>query len=293
MMCSPRYDCSFVHIGDIHFWHVVFNPLRLLNKRMLGNINVISKRRHEFRIENVEAFADEVAATGVSNVVLTGDFASTSLPEEFAVAADFVRGLRRRGMTVHLLPGNHDVYTFESARRRRFEQHFSEFLPPGGYPAITMLSDGIPLILVPTVCPRILSARGVVSEDTVSKVRSLLAGCGATAVVAAHYPVLHETHGYASHLGRRLANAEALRRALGESGKMIIYVAGHVHRFSRETDHTYPNVRYVTAAAFCRQDEVTGIQGEFNEIRVGEGAFTVIRHVKRATWSSDVVRGDA
>lgn len=293
MTGSPRYDGSFVHIGDVHFWRVVLSPLRLMNKRFLGNITVVAKRRHEFRMENAEPFADAVAATGVVDVVLTGDFSSTSMPDELAVAADFVRGLRRRGMMVHLLPGNHDVYTFESARQRRFEQYFSEFLPAGGYPAVTMLSGGIPLILVPTVCPRILSARGAVSMDVVSKVRSLLAGRGPTVIVAAHYPVLHQTRGYVSHWGRRLSNAEALRRALGESGKTILYVAGHVHRFSHETDRTYPNVRHVTAAAFFRRDEATGTQGEFNEIRIGQGAFTVVRHVKTATWSNEIVHENA
>ena len=30
----------------------------------------------------------------------------------------FVDGLTRRGLNVHLMPGNHDVYTFESVRAR-------------------------------------------------------------------------------------------------------------------------------------------------------------------------------
>ena len=75
-----------VHIADIHFWRVTLNPFRLVGKRALGALNVLLRRRRDFAMERAEQFADAVAATGINAVLLTGDFTSTSLDEEFALA---------------------------------------------------------------------------------------------------------------------------------------------------------------------------------------------------------------
>ncbi|HIJ65996.1 MAG TPA: hypothetical protein HPP77_08590, partial [Candidatus Hydrogenedentes bacterium] len=124
-----------LHVADLHFWRVVFDPLRLANKRFLGNLNVALRRRHEFRMERAKPFADALAATEVRHVVLTGDFTSTSAEEEFELASEFVRGLQRRGLTLSILAGNHDVYTFEARRKRRFERCFAGLVPDTGFPA--------------------------------------------------------------------------------------------------------------------------------------------------------------
>jgi hypothetical protein len=265
------------HVADIHFWRIVRNPLRMLNKRFLGNLTVLFRRRHEFVLERAEPFADAIAQTGVKTVVLTGDFSSTSLDEEFELAVGFVRGLRDRGLAVHLMPGNHDVYTFDAWRKKRFEHFFAEFLPQEGYPAVATLPGGTSLVMVPTVCPRHFSARGLIIPDTIEAVRGLLKSCAPAAIVAAHYPVLPKTHGYASNPFRRLQNAEAFRDMLGASGKRILYLCGHVHRYSHERDSRYPMIEHVSTGAFFRMDRATGIKGEFTEVRVYAETFKMER----------------
>ena len=276
MAAEPPLE-RFAHIADLHFWQIVTNPWLLMNKRFLGNLTVILRRRYEFVMERAEPFADAIAASGIGSVVLTGDFASTATDEEFMLAASFVRGLQARGMAVHVLPGNHDVYTFEAARERRFEKHFAEFIPPGGYPALVKLPGGTPLILAPTVCPRHLSARGLVTPETVRAVAGLLEECGPLAVVAAHYPLLHTARGYASHPFRRLANAESLRRVLGASGKRILYVCGHTHRFSHDNDAQYPMMEHLCTGGFVRTDPRQGVHGEFSEVAIFPDRFVIHR----------------
>jgi len=275
-----------VHIADIHFWRLIFNPFSMMNKRFLGNLTVLLRRRREFIMENAEPFADTVAGTGAKAVILTGDFTSTSTDDEFARAARFVQGLRDRGLTIHILPGNHDVYTFEARRAKRFEQYFAEFLPPEGYPSLQSLPGGTPLILVPTVCPRYLSARGLVTPETIEAVSILLSKCGPRVIVAAHYPVLHRVRGYSSSPLRRLANAEALRTALAASGRDILYLCGHVHRFSYERDKDHPGIEYLSTGAFMRRDPHTGVDGEFAEIGVTGSGFRVMRHTYRQAWNA-------
>ena len=123
-----------VHITDLHFWQVVLNPLKLMNKRLLGNANVFLRRRREFQTHLAEEFAGKLAATGATAVFAGGDFTSTATSREFAMAAEFVRTLEAHGMKVFVVPGNHDVYTFEAVRRKRFERYFGAYLPPEGFP---------------------------------------------------------------------------------------------------------------------------------------------------------------
>jgi predicted phosphodiesterase len=281
---------TLIHIADMHFWKIVRNPIHLLNKRFLGNLTVLLKRRREFDMARAEPYAEaiaEVAASaGAKTVLMTGDFVSTSTHDEFDLAVRFVRGLRARGLEIHLIPGNHDVYTFESARRKRFEHYFGEFLPPDGYPSLMRLPGGTPLILVPTVRPRHLSARGHITEKEVEHVRQLLEQARDRLVVAGHYPLLHRAQGYASIRWRQLNNAGKLRRVLGESQKHILYAAGHVHAFTYERDSVYANLEHLTTGAFFKRDIKREIAGEFSEIGIYQDRFEIHHHVHKGGWTA-------
>ncbi|MDQ1256094.1 MAG: hypothetical protein QG656_690 [Candidatus Hydrogenedentes bacterium] len=274
---------TFIHIADLHFWKVVWNPLRLANKRILGMANVYFSRRRHFAMANAEPFADAVAATGVKDLLLTGDFTSTALDEEFVMAAAFVRGLADRGLRIALAPGNHDVYTFEARRKRRFERYFADFLPEGGYPARVTLPGGTPLILTPTAVPNALSARGLIAPEVIERTLALIAESPLDpVVVAAHYPLLPKTDTYASTRQHRLRNAAQFRQRLGETGRHILYVAGHVHHASYVRDPKYPALEYLTTGCLFRRDRHG--EGEFSIVRVSPEDFDVIRHIHRGAW---------
>jgi len=278
-----------VHIADLHFWSVVWNPLALAGKRFLGNLNVLLRRGRHFPMERAEPFADYVASLGIPAALLTGDFTSTATETEFRIAREFVDGLVRRGLEIALMPGNHDVYTFRSARKSRFECHFKPYLPANGYPAMHMLPGGTSLVLVPTVCPNLLSSAGRISANEVAATEALLREASDPLIVGAHYPVIHATDAYASGRNRRLRNAEDLRRVVGESGKRVLYVAGHVHRFSYTRDPRFPNVSYLATGAFFYHHPKKNCWGEFSEIDVMPDGFRVHRHLYRhEEWERNI-----
>lgn len=279
MTADSRPTDSLIHIADLHFWEVVWNPLRLLNKRILGNLNLWFRRRHEFPMERAEVFADEVAATGIQNALLTGDFTTTSTEKECAMGAAFADGLARRGLDLRVMPGNHDVYTGEALRSRRFERHFAPWYPEEGLPALRHLPGGTPMVFVPTVCPDLFASRGRITDGEVEAVAGHLEGCSSPVIVAGHYPLLVDTPGYSSGALRRLRNRGALREALGRSDRRILYVCGHVHRFSFTQDPRYPKLAQLSTGAFFRIARETGTDGEFSEIHVHDDAFRVLRHV--------------
>ncbi len=278
-----------LHVADLHFWSIIRNPFRLLNKRFLGNINVALRRRHEFPLEQAEPFADHLAETGIAQAILTGDFTSTSTPEEFAMARTFVDGLAHRGLSVTLMPGNHDVYTFEADRRRAFEHCFDDYLPEGGYPAKRTLTGGTDLLVVPTVCANWVSSRGLVSDEAITTVAGLLKEGSGPVIVAAHYPVMRRTYGYHTKSSRALRNADALRQVLGDSDRPILYVAGHVHRFSYTSDPDYENLRHLSTGGFFHHHPAKGCFGEFSEIHVGNEDFTIFRHTHENGWARHAI----
>ena len=275
----------FNHIGDVHFWEVVRNPMLLLNKRFVGNLNVWLRRRHEFLMRNADSFADWAAGTGVRDLVMTGDFTSTATHREFQLALRFVERLRDHGLTIAVLPGNHDVYTFEAMRERRFEHYFRDFVPPGGFPARLTLRGGTPLVLIPTVRPNVVSSKGFISTREIDAVAALLDTCDRPTVVAGHYPVLARTYGYSTTSSRRLVNAAALLDVFGSFQYPLLYVCGHVHRFSFVRDARFPHVAHLSTGAFFRDARESQRQGEFTEVHVMADHFETYHHTFTGTWS--------
>ncbi len=279
---------TFLHLTDFHFWEIVFNPFRLLNKRMLGNANVIYKRRKEFVLERANEYLEYAVSLGAPTAILSGDFCSTATEKEMAAGAKLAKALEDRGLDVIAIPGNHDVYTIESVRKRRFERHFDAWYPDEGLPARRVLPGGLDLVFVPTVCPDFQS-RGRITAVEVEGVKEHLRNTGPHVVVVGHYPLLYETYGYQSNPPRRLRGAELLRTALGVCGKTILYISGHVHRFSYVTDPQHANLRHLTTGAFLRTAPESNSVGEFSQITSNNGEFEIIRHIKRDKWIPEVV----
>lgn len=275
----------FNHIGDIHFWRVVRNPAHLLNKRFVGNMNVWLRRRHEFLLQNADTFADWAAGTGIPNVVMTGDFTSTATHAEFRLAARFVGRMRDHGLTIAMVPGNHDVYTFEAMRERRFEQYFGDYMPEGKLPARVTLRGGTPLILIPTVRPNVWSSKGYISAKEIEAIAALLDDCDRPTVVAGHYPVLARTYGYDSTSSRRLLNAGALHEVFGAFKHPLLYVCGHVHRFSYVNDARFPHLAHLSTGAFFRDARESQRQGEFTEVQVMHDRFEIYHHTFAGEWA--------
>lgn len=283
-----------IHITDLHFWEIVTNPLELLNKRFLGNLNVIYRRRHEFHMTQAEPYADHIASLEIGTCLIGGDFTSTATHGEYAKGRDFVDGLARRGLHIQLMAGNHDVYTFESVRKRRFEQYFAPFMAANDLPSRSTLPGGTPLITVPTVCPNFLSSAGRIGDEDAAATRALIDACpDGPILVAGHYPILHKTRHYDSGKSRQLRNADSLRRALGESGRRILYIAGHVHRFSYTQDSRYPNLRHLTTGALFLQRRGQDIRGAFSVIGVDKDGFQVDWHEYSNEWGNRRVEPDS
>ena len=239
-----------LHITDLHFWRLTWSPRRVANKRLLGMLNLRLRRRRKFDLSGRDAMADALAREKAPTVIAGGDFTTTSLDEEFQEACAFLKGLERRGLKVYAIPGNHDVYTFEAKRRGSFERHLGGFMSGERLPARVVLPGGTPVVFTPGVKPNLLSSRGSIARRDIAETARLVAEAPPGPVlVVGHYPLLFRTDVYAQGYMHRLGRAKSLRAALGETGRTILYLAGHVHRFSETQDERYANLTHVTTNA--------------------------------------------
>ncbi|NLV46350.1 MAG: hypothetical protein GXY07_17845 [Candidatus Hydrogenedentes bacterium] len=272
-----------IHITDLHFWNIVYNPFYLCNKRILGNLNLILRRHRYVHKERAQSFLQVLSEIQPDGILIGGDLTTTATREEFQQAANFLDQVSARCPAIYLLPGNHDYYTFESCRKHRFEHYCGKHAPISVDPVLSMLPGDISLIRIPTVRPNLITSRGFISEEQLTKVKKLLERKGPNPTLAlAHYPVLSRTAHYHSGYDRRLGGASALRGILGHSGHPILYLAGHVHVFTHTMDPTYNNITHITTSALFYDKQKR--RGGFTEIKVDAGTMRIFPWSYQDGW---------
>src|SRR5262249_34277051 len=112
------------HISDLHFSKLTAHPSQFFSKRWIGNLNLLLARKHAFDPQSLTTLLPLFHERAIDAVLITGDLTSTSHPKEFLLAKAFVDTLRSEKFQVFTLPGNHDHYTKNAYRQRRFYQFF-------------------------------------------------------------------------------------------------------------------------------------------------------------------------
>lgn len=263
---------KIIHITDLHFFQFSGNIFKLFNKRILGCLNWELNRKKRFDFSSKERFLNKLEQYKNAVVIVTGDLTVTALEEEFLLAKNFIDDIRKRGIPIYVIPGNHDYYTFESVRRKRYETIFSEYCISGTYPIITHLPDGTSLISIHTVRPNFLSSRGVIDEGQIYRLGEIIKSLDKPAIICAHYPVLHRTPEYYSSYSRALKNANILRDVLIKTKVNLLYIAGHVHHYSLNKDNTNPLVTYLCSPPLFYSKRR---KGGFCEIAIEKDQFNI------------------
>ncbi|MGE3954053.1 MAG: metallophosphoesterase [Parachlamydiales bacterium] len=233
---SKRKPIRLAHISDMHCYRLTLSLTQFLSKRWLGNINVLVNRRISFHKDPNSNLLDLFHSQGVNHVIVSGDVSTTSLSEEFAVAAEFMKELEDRGMKTHLIPGNHDNYTRQAHRQGLFYQFFDgasdghDFHLREEKVALRRLGDNCWLIGLDTTIPTpLLLSKGVFSEAIEANLEQLLKEIPSDhhVILTNHFPLFETVH--PSH---DLERSPALRNLLKSYPNVRLYLHGHVHRQS-------------------------------------------------------------
>ncbi len=109
------------HISDIHWLDTTGAKVTdFFNKRISGGINLLAGRAKTHSRQTAQCALKTLVEQGCEHLVITGDLTNLALPGEFAgVKTMLNQYFRDEQMTI--VPGNHDFYTRESAKAKRFE----------------------------------------------------------------------------------------------------------------------------------------------------------------------------
>ncbi len=281
-----------VHISDIHFWKYPANPLHLFNKRMVGVTALALGRASRFRLDRVASLVERVKQLDPDHLLITGDLTTTALDVEFQEARHALEDWLRPGK-VSILPGNHDRYTGESLRTRRFERYFGEFAPSKSFPWLRWIDGQTGILALDPTRPA-LTAHGLLPHSQLEVAKSLIADATCRPrrlLIACHYPLAAPSE-YSKDLERKsLRNADVVRDWLKGIGPHI-YCCGHVHAPWALVSDDLPNQLCLNAGAPLIEDHKKGARAGFLEILLDGDDVTVIHHNwMNHGWSSRTIFG--
>jgi 3',5'-cyclic AMP phosphodiesterase CpdA len=292
-MTSPM---RIAHFSDLHLLDLTdVGVHRFLNKRFVGYANLRLKRAHVHRAAYVGAIAREVRRLDVEHVVITGDLTNLALQAEFAMARDLVeRDLGLDPSRVTIVPGNHDLYTHGSERKKRFAEYFGRYLesdlpdlavsvPAGMFPVVK-LRGGVAFIGLSSAVPRPpLMASGHLGQAQLDALARVLAHpevAKRTAVVAVHHPV----HNPASRLKARVEGLDEADALLAQLMKLdhALILHGHLHRRIQRVSATAKGKLFAvgaTSASLDHEDDARMAGFNVYEIDGGGAIASVEAHV--------------
>lgn len=217
-------------VGDIHLYRLTAKPWKILNKRLLGLVNLWLSRRHHFRPKLLPRVMDRVREISPNLLLLSGDVTTTSLRKEFD---DVAEALRHVGDDVPIVavPGNHDRYVYGASWNRLMEKRLPGMVPEE-FPHFMPLTERWHLLGLDASRPTPLTARGRVGSAQLAVAREQLETMneGDGLVVVCHYPAWAQPEGGHGHWQHRLIDASAVRELLREGLSRVVYVHGHIHR---------------------------------------------------------------
>lgn len=211
------------HLSDLHFGASTWN---LFSKRILGTLNWLLRRRHDFIHERLDPLPALFSELKVDLILVTGDLTTTGLPAELCAAQE---ALGRFEQPLLLLPGNHDQYTRGSFRRKTFYKWCAN--PTTTYSLREhglehhVLANGWNLILLDTAPATPLRfSGGHFSPALEARLETLLASLQGPTLVANHFPYF-----LTPKRDHRLLRGEALEQLLARH-RVRLYLHGHTHR---------------------------------------------------------------
>ncbi|MDN3506777.1 MAG: metallophosphoesterase [Simkaniaceae bacterium] len=223
------------HISDLHFGSVSFSPLQFFSKRWLGNLNFLLTRKKDFLYNRLIELIDFFKEEGVTHVVITGDLSVTSRKKEFKMAKRYIDLLKKEGLEVFTVPGNHDHYTKQSYRKKSFYNHFNPHFDKDcpynlkeHQVSYTQLSEGLWLLGIDTAkATSLISSQGHFSEEIEKNLINALKEIpeGDNVILVNHFPIFCN-----DSEKKQLEGKEQLKDLMAKNPQIFLYLHGHTHR---------------------------------------------------------------
>ncbi len=266
------------HLSDLHFTCFTLNPLRLFPKRIISHLNWFLHRKEAFSEELIEKLPDLLSSLKVDLVLLSGDFTTSSMPEEFDLAKKFTN---RLSMPFLAIPGNHDHYTRRSHLQKRFYNYFPSLLSSLAKEGVEAHKIGMGFWVVSLdTCPpnSIFSSRGSFSTQQEAKLENLLLQIPKEdkILLLNHYPFFQQ-----EHPKKILERGEALEALIRRDPRIVLYLHGHTHRHAI-ADLRPSGLPIVLDSGSCRQK----VNGSWNLLDIEETKCAITAYRWNSEWEA-------
>ncbi len=227
------------HISDIHWLDTQDAKFTdFLNKRISGGINLLAGRARIHSTITAQAAIEKIKDLGCTHLIVSGDLTNLALPAEFnSVRIALNRFFIDEKMTI--VPGNHDFYTRESEKAKRFETYMYRTKPGNldfgcdeTWPFVQIVKD-VAFIGVNSAQPRPwFVAAGRIGEHQLDMLQKALAHpevASRTKIVVLHH-----------HLFQILQSpGESLRKLEDASDFIDVCLDGKVNMIAHGHNHDY------------------------------------------------------
>jgi len=214
------------HLSDLHFAQTTYDLSQFCSKRWLGNLNFLLFRQHTYKADHLWMLPDFLRTLHVDGICVTGDLATTSLPEEFAQGKKWMEQLPK---PFFVLPGNHDMYTRSSEREKLFYRYFPERALEEKRVTVHPLKEKWWWVgLDCAVATSIFFSDGTFFKETEVALNQILAKIPSDehVIMGNHFPLFG--HGNPRHDLKRRRHLQAL---LKKYPQVKLYLHGHDHGF--------------------------------------------------------------
>ena len=224
------------HCSDLHLLSLEgAKVLDFANKRWIGGLNLLSNRARHHQSEIFIAMMDDLNASDVDHLLVTGDVTNLALDEEFRFARELFSRLRFGPDQVTVIPGNHDTYV--KAGSKYFAKHFGEYFqsdegagPPDGesWPCVRTRGPVAIFGVSSSLHTPWFTAYGVIGDDQLERLRLALLDeryADSLRLVAIHHSPAEPR---AKSRVRGLRDRLKLYKVLEETGAELI-LHGHEH----------------------------------------------------------------
>jgi 3',5'-cyclic AMP phosphodiesterase CpdA len=219
-------------------WHLPGTWRALLDKRVLGCLNHLLRRRQRFDRRRLARAIARVGSLAPDWIVCTGDLTTTGTPAEFADARAALKPLQAAALRGFLyVPGNHDAYVRDEACCRALEATCQALNDGVGLAALPreITDRGLRMFLVDEVRPTApWRSSGQLAPGASSWLRERLGAPradGEGRVLIGHFPLRRGDGGELSRR-RRLHGAEELYE-LARASAYDVALCGHIHEAFR------------------------------------------------------------
>jgi len=239
----------FVQLSDLHLSSIgIPNPLCLLNKRILGYLSWLRKRRHTHQRWVLDLAIDKLKELSIDHCTITGDLTHIGLKNEFEQVQSWLAKLGSPE-NVTLIPGNHDLYVNErwSKSFKLWEKYlYGDSSPNSSFEytdnALTQLNQFYPIVRIRKHVAFIglnsafnapwFRATGYIHDQEIERLKNILSSPELNdfcKVLLIHHPITL-TH---TPPRKRLINHEALKSLLYDYPVNLV-LHGHGHHSCSE-----------------------------------------------------------